>query len=262
MYALQFVAPVISPADGEVRHMGVHPSWFQDVEGPVPPARTGLAGTVIAAAISVMRITVAPDPVDQVITFALMVQGAANALGTVASSGGAGPVEDFGTFEGLAIAVAANDSLRIRATFPTWITTNPTDLYITGTLWIRDTAEQAAIDLIQANLDAHIADAVAAHAASAISNAPAGTIAATTVQAAVDEIASEYGTADATLQTLIDAIETEIGEPFPTSRLDALETLMGAGTLDPNISIAEAFLRLRSAGVLKPVAGEFSPLLG
>jgi hypothetical protein len=37
----------------------------------------------------------------------------------------------------------------------------------------------------------HIADPTAAHAASAISNTPAGTIAATTVQAAIDELATE-----------------------------------------------------------------------
>lgn len=45
----------------------------------------------------------------------------------------------------------------------------------------------------QAELDAHINDTSAAHAASAIAFTPAGTIAATTVQAAIEEVASEAG---------------------------------------------------------------------
>jgi hypothetical protein len=44
-------------------------------------------------------------------------------------------------------------------------------------------------------LAAHVDDTVAAHAATAVSFAPAGTIAATTVQAAVEEVASEAATA-------------------------------------------------------------------
>lgn len=43
----------------------------------------------------------------------------------------------------------------------------------------------------QAELDAHISDATAAHAATAISFSPAGSVAATTVQAAIEEVASE-----------------------------------------------------------------------
>lgn len=43
----------------------------------------------------------------------------------------------------------------------------------------------------QVELDAHINDTTAAHAATAISNTPAGSIAATTVQAAIDELDTE-----------------------------------------------------------------------
>lgn len=48
----------------------------------------------------------------------------------------------------------------------------------------------AAVD---ADLDAHIADTTAAHAATAISFTPAGTISSTTVQAAIEEVAAESG---------------------------------------------------------------------
>lgn len=49
---------------------------------------------------------------------------------------------------------------------------------------------------VQANLTAHIGNATAAHAASAIANTPAGGIAATTVQAAINELDTEKAPAD------------------------------------------------------------------
>jgi hypothetical protein len=51
-----------------------------------------------------------------------------------------------------------------------------------------------AVDMAtQAELDAHVTDATAAHAASAIAFTPAGTITATTVQGAIEEVAAEAG---------------------------------------------------------------------
>ncbi len=56
------------------------------------------------------------------------------------------------------------------------------------------TAADVAADVAtQAELDAHINDTTDAHDATAISFAPAGTIAATTVQAAIEEVAAEAG---------------------------------------------------------------------
>lgn len=55
------------------------------------------------------------------------------------------------------------------------------------------------IDDLETDLAAHEADAAGAHAASAISNTPAGNIVATTVQAAIDELDSEKQPLDATL---------------------------------------------------------------
>ena len=48
------------------------------------------------------------------------------------------------------------------------------------------------------DVEAHEADTSAAHAASAISNVPAGTVAATTIQVAIDELAADYASADST----------------------------------------------------------------
>jgi len=56
----------------------------------------------------------------------------------------------------------------------------------------------AAAGAAQDDIDAHIADTTAAHAASAISNTPAGGIAATTVQAAINELDTEKLSASAT----------------------------------------------------------------
>lgn len=58
-------------------------------------------------------------------------------------------------------------------------------------------ARAAADVTLQGNIDAHLADAVDAHDASAISNVPAGTIAATDVQAAINELDTEKTTAAA-----------------------------------------------------------------
>jgi len=61
-----------------------------------------------------------------------------------------------------------------------------------------DTAE-AAIVVNSDGLSAHIADTTDAHAGTAITNTPAGDIAATTVQAAIDELDTEKEPADATI---------------------------------------------------------------
>lgn len=53
------------------------------------------------------------------------------------------------------------------------------------------TSKKCTVQQIRQTADDHIADATGAHAATAISNAPAGGIAATTVQAAIDELDTE-----------------------------------------------------------------------
>jgi hypothetical protein len=58
---------------------------------------------------------------------------------------------------------------------------------------IADTSALETTTGSQAKVDAHTADATDAHDASAISFTPAGTIAATDVQAAIEEVASEAG---------------------------------------------------------------------
>ena len=78
----------------------------------------------------------------------------------------------------------------------------------------------------QAELDAHVNDTTDAHDATAISFAPAGTIAATTVQAAIEEVASEAGGS-------IDQIFEVFGAPdtafeFSTSSLTGLTALSPA----------------------------------
>jgi hypothetical protein len=75
-----------------------------------------------------------------------------------------------------------------------------------GTLKDAARASDLAAKADQSALDAHVSDPSAAHAASAISFTPTGTIAATTVQAAIQEVAAEAGgggTSDHTLLTNI-----------------------------------------------------------
>lgn len=82
--------------------------------------------------------------------------------------------------------------------------------------------------LVQTNLDNHISDATDAHDASSISSVPAGNLAATDVQTALDELqtdvdtraldsaltteASTRATADTTLQTNIDTVTTDLAD--------------------------------------------------
>jgi len=66
----------------------------------------------------------------------------------------------------------------------------PVKLIIDDLLALISTAQTAA-NTAQTTADNHIADATAAHAASAIANTPAGNIAATDVQAAINELDTE-----------------------------------------------------------------------
>src|SRR5690606_33515531 len=67
------------------------------------------------------------------------------------------------------------------------------------------TTAPAAIIELDTNIDALIADSSSAHAATAISFTPAGAIAATTVQAAIEEVVTDYIAADAVVDGVIDA---------------------------------------------------------
>lgn len=57
-------------------------------------------------------------------------------------------------------------------------------------------APAAALSTAEAYTDTHVADVSAAHAASAVAFTPAGTVAATDVQAAIGELATDYAAAD------------------------------------------------------------------
>jgi hypothetical protein len=92
---------------------------------------------------------------------------------------------------------------------------------------------------VQDGLDAHLADATDAHDASAISFVPTGTIAASDVQAALAEVASEYAAAVATEATARDtAIATAIANLINSSpgTLDTLKELADALGDDPNFA--------------------------
>lgn len=73
-------------------------------------------------------------------------------------------------------------------------------------------AAQQSADDAQADIDAHIADTTDAHAGTAITNTPAGSLSATTVQAALNELQSEndsQGTAISTAQSAADDAQAD-----------------------------------------------------
>jgi hypothetical protein len=80
--------------------------------------------------------------------------------------------------------------------------------YSSTTSGLTATNVQAAIDEVDANLDAHLADTIDAHDASAISNVPAGNLVATDIQGAVNELQSDIDTR--ALQTSLDTTNTNL----------------------------------------------------
>lgn len=93
-------------------------------------------------------------------------------------------------------------------------------------------AAQTAADAAQTTADDHIADASAAHAASAIANTPAGAIAATTVQAAINELDTEKiaTTAVGQLATSTTTNLTDIAHAINTANKVAGKTVYNTTT--------------------------------
>lgn len=124
----------------------------------------------------------------------------------------------------------------------------------------------AGLDGVSAELALHLADAVDAHDAAAISNVPAGGIAATTVQAAIDELdAEKSGTAHAhthaatTGQTATDHHAAPVAGPDADATIDAAGAAGTAGAFarsghghqvatDSGVASTQAFGDAASAG--------------
>ena len=97
-------------------------------------------------------------------------------------------------------------------------------------------ADEADLAVVVADLAAHIADTVDAHDASAISNVAAGTISATTVQAAIDELATDAA-ADAAalaahLADLVDAHDASAISFSATGGISATDVQAALAELD------------------------------
>lgn len=100
---------------------------------------------------------------------------------------------------------------------------------------IADTSALETTAGSQAKVDAHVNDATAAHAASAIEFTPAGTIAASTVQAAIEEVATEasggeWGSITGTLSDQTDlqtALDAKAGSTDLTTHTSATTSVHG-----------------------------------
>jgi hypothetical protein len=87
-------------------------------------------------------------------------------------------------------------------------------------------AVDADVTAVSAAVSAHLADATDAHAASAITNTPAGNIAATTVQAAINELDSEKEVAGAAAAHIADATDAHAASAIsftPTGTIAATD---------------------------------------
>jgi hypothetical protein len=104
-----------------------------------------------------------------------------------------------------------------------------------------------AADAAQADIDAHLGDTTDAHAASAITNTPAGNIAATTVQAAIDELDSEKQPLDATLTALAGTLTGANKIPYATG----VDTASELGFVDEDDMISDSATSLPSQQSVK-----------
>lgn len=84
-------------------------------------------------------------------------------------------------------------------------------LNVTGNITTPGTVDGVDVSVLKSDYDAHIADTVDAHDASAISNVPAGNLAATTVQAALDELQTDVDTRATT--TALDTHKADTTNP-------------------------------------------------
>lgn len=96
-----------------------------------------------------------------------------------------------------------------------------------------------AVDLDEAN--AHVNGTSGSHAATAISNTPAGNIAATTVQAAINELdtekaAASHTQASSTITDFTEAVQDVVGALLAGSGLASVSYNDGAGTLTITVS--------------------------
>ena len=156
MYAIQLGAAQFDPADAGVYYFGVPVGNAPGAtaETDINPARLAFAGTIEEFGVLMVRRGLAPDAVDLLVALDLMVNGVENLLGEIPFSGGAGPVTDSSEFVALGIAVPVSGTISLRATMPTWVTTNPTEVTIIGIVYLDDNAEAAS----EAAQDAAIAD--------------------------------------------------------------------------------------------------------
>jgi hypothetical protein len=143
-------------------------------------------------------------------------------------------------------------------TTPTYSSTN----YATGSL---ETAIGAIDAQVKTNADGisnHLSDSTAAHAASAISNTPSGNLAATDVQAALNELQTEidgisgieYETGSASRTLTVDSEYVQI----MTGSVDRVITLPVTTTLEVGWSV---FVKNDSTGVLELRTSGVDPLV-
>lgn len=99
---------------------------------------------------------------------------------------------------------------------------------------------QDALDELDANLDAHMADISDAHDASAISNIPAGSILSTDVQAAINELDGDINTVATNLSNhitdLIDAHDASSISNIPAGTITSIDVQAAINELDTDIS--------------------------
>lgn len=150
MYLLDFASASFNPGDGVVLFVGANANQLPTTDPAfVSAARTSLAGIIERIAVNIWRGGDVPDPATELITVGLVVGAVTvDAIGTMGSTGGDPGEDSF--VSAMSQAVAVGEAVRLKLTFPTWATDNPTQLFVTGSVMVRDDAEAA----VEASQDA------------------------------------------------------------------------------------------------------------
>lgn len=111
----------------------------------------------------------------------------------------------------------------------------------------------------QAELDAHTGDTTDAHAASAITNTPAGNVAATTVQAAINELDSEKATTGS-VSTVASGLSDHLADTADAHDASAISTVAAGNLASTDVQAALNELDSEKSGTGHDHSGTYQPL--
>jgi len=270
MFTLSFRAAEFDPAVSTEYYIGPDPS----LQPQLSVNDSGVfyvmrPGRIVSADVRILRVATGTDPGASaglvLVEVGRETSDGYTSIGSQHLTAGVAPKENVFVDLGLSLTTVGwhvddspfGENVALRITTPAWATP-PTKLVITGTVYIEDEAEQAAFDDHSARheaggadeislqvlngtstqLQAHLDDATAAHAASAIAVTPAGDLAADDVQEALVELQGDIDTAEAAIVTA-QAAADEADDTADEAKAFADQAILDAATAQGTADTAQ-----------------------